>query len=151
MLGRFRQPKPASADSSGRRVITFGTFDLLHEGHLNILRRARSRGDYLIVGISTDALNALKGKSAMFSQEQRRSYVDALEFVDETFFEESLEAKDDYIRQYRADLLVMGDDWEGKFDWVSCDVEYLPRTENISSSTLRTDMLKDHGTRRILF
>ncbi len=149
LLNRFRRRPTSSPD--GRRVITFGTFDLLHEGHIRILERARAEGDYLIVGISTDALNALKGKSAMFSQEQRRAYVDALEVVDETFFEESLEEKDEYIKAHRADLLVMGDDWVGSFDWVSCDVRYLPRTENVSSTDLKAEMLSAQKNRRVLF
>ncbi len=147
LLGRPTE----NAGRHGRRVITFGTFDLLHEGHIRILERARAEGDYLIVGISTDALNALKGKSAMFSQAQRRAYVEALEVVDETFFEESLEQKDNYIQQYEADVLVMGDDWAGQFDWVSCEVLYLPRTENVSSSHLKRELLAPQKNCRILF
>jgi glycerol-3-phosphate cytidylyltransferase len=138
-------------NSNQKRVITFGTYDLLHEGHIKLLKRARALGDYLIVGVSTDALNALKGKSAMFSEEQRRVYVQALEYVDETFFEESLKQKDEYIKRHKADLVVMGDDWVGQFDWVSCDVEYLPRTADISSSDLKSKMLQSNTTRRILF
>jgi glycerol-3-phosphate cytidylyltransferase len=134
-----------------RRVITFGTFDLLHEGHIRLLERARAEGDYLIVGISTDSLNALKGKSAMFPQAQRKAYVDALEVVDETFLEESLEQKDEYIKRYNADLLVMGDDWKHQFDWVSSDVKYLARTRNVSSSEIKGDMLKSVDIKRILF
>src|SRR5438045_5350631 len=100
------------------RVITFGTFDLLHEGHLRLLQRARALGDHLIVGVSTDRLNAEKGKRSFFSQDQRVQCVAALKYVDEVFLEDSLELKDEHIKQHAADLLVMGDDWEGKLDWV---------------------------------
>lgn len=120
-----------------RRVITFGTFDLFHVGHLNILRRARALGDELIVGVSADELNyRKKGRYPVFSQEQRAAIVAAIRYVDNVFFEESLEAKADYIRQWRADILVMGDDWAGKFDELRClcEVVYLPRTKEVSSS-----------------
>ncbi len=143
--------KEPGKEPGQKRVITFGTFDLLHEGHINILKRARAKGDYLIVGVSTDNLNALKGKSAMFSQNQRKAYLEALEMVDETFFEESLDLKDEYIKRYHADLLVMGDDWKGQFDWVSCEVSYLPRTKGVSSSELKSEMLSTQGKRRVLF
>lgn len=134
-----------------RRVITFGTFDLLHEGHIRLLERAREYGDYLVVGVSTDKLNASKGKVSIFPQEQRLAYTKALKFVDEVFYEESLEKKDDYIRQYDADVLIMGDDWTGKFDWVSCEVVYLPRTEGVSSTEIKLDIANMHKPRRILF
>ncbi len=134
-----------------KKIITFGTFDLLHEGHIKILERARNKGDYLIVGVSTDALNAKKGKSSIFSQDQRRAYVQALEVVDEVFFEESLELKNEYINRYGANLLVMGDDWRGKFDWVSCDVEYLERTPGVSSTSLKESILGKKNPLRVLF
>lgn len=134
-----------------RKVITFGTFDLLHEGHLRILERAKSEGDLLIVGVSSDALNAQKGKRSIFSQSQRLAYISALKFVDEVFLEESLELKDEYIRRYGADLLVMGDDWEGKFDWVSCDVKYLPRTPDVSSTMIKATLNELPRGARLLF
>ena len=134
-----------------KRIITFGTFDLLHKGHLSILERAKAEGDYLIVGVSTDSLNARKGKSSVFSEAQRLDYVKALECVDEVFLERSLDEKDKYIREHRADMLVMGDDWQGKFDWVSCEVKYLPRTEGVSSTELKEVMLKPQRNQRILF
>ena len=134
-----------------KRIITFGTFDLLHSGHLRILERAKAEGGYLIVGVSTDKLNSEKGKYSVFPQSQRRDYVQALECVDETFFEDSLELKDDYIKELRADLLVMGDDWAGKFDWVSCDVKYLERTPGVSSTLLKTDIAKKNSCRNIIF
>ncbi len=133
------------------RVITFGTFDLLHEGHLRLLQRARELGDYLIVGVSTDRLNAEKGKRSFFSQEQRAQCVAALKYVDEVFFEDSLELKDEYIKQHNADLLVMGDDWEGKFDWVSCQVRYLSRTPGVSSTDAKLSIGEMFQCKKVIF
>jgi|TARA_R110002049_G_scaffold309015_1_gene515829 glycerol-3-phosphate cytidylyltransferase len=134
-----------------KKVITFGTFDLLHEGHLRILERAKAEGDYLIVGVSSDQLNDRKGKRSVFSEAQRLAYVADLRYVDEVFLEQSLELKDEYVKQFGADLLVMGDDWVGKFDWVSCDVRYLPRTDGISSTLLKTEIKDRHRMGRALF
>lgn len=134
-----------------KRVITFGTFDLLHVGHLKILERAKSLGDHLIVGVSTDKLNASKGKYSVFSQEQRLAYVQALGCVDEAFLEESLEKKDEYIRELQADLLVMGDDWSGKFDWVSCETQYLSRTPEVSSTQIKTEISEANRVKKVLF
>lgn len=120
-----------------RRVITFGTFDVFHLGHLKILQRAAELGDYLVVGVSSDALNTTKkGSPPVYSEHERREIVAALRCVDETFFEESLELKGDYIKEFAADVLVMGDDWAGKFDEFSnlCEVVYLPRTPAISTT-----------------
>lgn len=119
------------------RVITFGTFDVFHVGHLSILERARSLGDYLIVGISTDALNfSKKQRMPVYSQDERFKIVSALRCVDEVFFEESLEKKHEYLITHRADVLVMGDDWKDIFDGLSniCDVVYLTRTPSISTT-----------------
>lgn len=118
-------------------VITFGTFDVFHYGHLRILQRARSMGDALVVGISTDALNfSKKGRAPVFPQAERAAIVEALSCVDEVFFEESLEQKADYIREYNAAVLVMGADWQGKFDHLRelCEVVYLERTPSISTT-----------------
>ena len=118
-------------------VVTFGTFDVFHIGHLRILERARLLGDHLVVGVSSDRLNiSKKGRPPVFSEEERLAIVGALQCVDGTFLEESLEAKADYLRHYKADVLVMGDDWAGKFDHLSglCEVVYLPRTPSISTS-----------------
>lgn len=118
-------------------VITFGTFDVLHVGHLRILQRSGELGDRLVVGVSSDALNvAKKGREPVFSQEERCELVVNLKCVDEVFVEESLELKRDYIQKYGADVLVMGDDWAGRFDFVSdlCRVVYLPRTPSISTT-----------------
>lgn len=119
------------------RVITFGTFDLFHIGHLNILQRAKKEGDYLIVGVSSDMLNIKKGKKSIFNQYERLKIIQNIKCVDEVFLEESLDEKDNYIKKYKADLLIMGDDWTGKFNWVSSPVKYLPRTENISTTIIR--------------
>ena len=120
-------------------VITFGTFDVFHVGHLRVIKRAASFGDRLVVGVSADELNLRKkGRLPVFSQGERLEIVAALKPVDAVFVEESLEQKRDYILQYAADVLVMGDDWAGKFDEFGdvCRVEYLPRTPAISTTAL---------------
>jgi glycerol-3-phosphate cytidylyltransferase len=122
-----------------RTVITFGTFDVFHVGHLRVIERAAALGDRLVVGVSADALNLRKkGREPVFSQSERMAIVGALKMVDEVFVEESLELKRDYIEQYAADVLVMGDDWEGKFDEFRdiCEVVYLSRTPAISTTAL---------------
>ena len=122
-----------------KRIITFGTFDLFHIGHLNILERAKAHGDYLIVGISSDQLNfSKKQKYPVYSQEHRIRIISALKCVDEVFVEESLELKGSYIKKYNADVLLMGNDWEGKFDDFKsiCNVVYLDRTPSISTTEL---------------
>jgi len=123
----------------GKRVITFGTFDVFHAGHVNILERAREQGDYLIVGVSSDALNfSKKQRYPIYSQADRIKILESLRFVDEVFVEESLELKGEYIQRFKADLLVMGDDWAGKFDAMQeyCDVKYLARTPSISTTEI---------------
>ena len=122
-----------------RTVITFGTFDVLHIGHINILQRAKAYGDRLVVGVSSDALNfSKKNRNPVYPEFERTSIIAALNCVDEVFIEESLELKADYIKKYKADILIMGNDWEGKFDIYKniCEVRYLPRTEGISTSEL---------------
>lgn len=126
-------------------VITFGTFDLFHIGHINILERAKKKGDKLIVGVSTDKLNfSKKQKYPIYSQNERKKIIDSLKFVDEVFFEESLEKKREYILKYKADILVMGNDWEGRFDEFNdiCEVIYLERTPSIST-TLLVEVIKN--------
>jgi len=120
-----------------KRVITFGTFDVLHVGHVNILERARALGDFLAVGVSSDALNIKKkGRAPVYREEDRIKIIRSLRFVDDVFVEESLELKKDYILEHNADILVMGDDWEGRFDGMKeyCEVIYLPRTPSISTT-----------------
>lgn len=127
--------------SRPRTVVTFGTFDLFHIGHLRILQRARALGDRLVVGVSTDALNFRKKKKyPMIPQEERREIIQALKCVDETFYEESLEQKREYLLRYKADVLVMGHDWLGRFDEFKdiCEVVYLPRTDNVSTTELES-------------
>lgn len=123
-----------------RRVITYGTFDILHYGHINLLRRAKTLGDYLIVGCSTDEFNRLKGKAAFYPYEERKKMLEAMRFVDLVIPENSWEQKVDDIKQYFADVFVMGDDWMGKFDYLKniCEVKYLPRTKGVSSSRTKS-------------
>lgn len=126
------------------RVITFGTFDILHVGHIRILQRAKQLGDWLIVGVSSDALNfSKKSKHAIYSQDDRMEIVKSVAFVDEVFIEESLALKGEYIKAMKADILVMGEDWRGRFDEFGslCEVIYLPRTDGIST-TETIDMIK---------
>jgi glycerol-3-phosphate cytidylyltransferase len=120
-----------------KKIITFGTFDLFHIGHLNILKRAKEQGDYLIVGVSSDELNEKKGKTSIIPLKDRIEIIKSLKCVDEVFIEDCLELKDEYITTYGASVLVMGDDWKDKFNWVSCDVLYLERTPNVSTSLIK--------------
>ena len=122
-----------------RTVITFGTFDVFHVGHLRMIERAAALGDRLVVGVSADELNLRKkGRAPVFTQSERLEIVAALKPVSEVFVEESLELKRDYVRQYAADVLVMGDDWRGRFDELGdvCEVVYLPRTPAVSTTAL---------------
>lgn len=128
-----------------KTIITFGTFDLLHKGHINILERASKLGNKLIVGISTDVLNyKKKKKNAIYNQYDRQQLISSLKCVTETFFEESLEKKREYILKYKADILVMGDDWKGKFDIYNdiCDVIYFPRTNDVSTTEIVEDVIQ---------
>ena len=119
------------------RIITFGTYDVLHIGHVKLLKRAKELGSHLIVGVSSDELNInKKGRAPIYSLQSRREIIASLRFVDEVFVEESLELKAEYIVNNKADILVMGDDWQGQFDHLKkhCDVVYLPRTPSISTT-----------------
>jgi choline-phosphate cytidylyltransferase/glycerol-3-phosphate cytidylyltransferase len=121
------------------RVITFGTFDVFHVGHVNILERAKLHGSHLIVGVSSDELNMRKKQRLpIYSEDDRKHIIRSLECVDEVFLEESLELKPEYIKYYNADILVMGDDWQGKFDHLKeiCQVIYLPRTPSVSTTEI---------------
>ncbi len=133
-------------------VLTYGTYDLFHIGHVRLLERARSLGDRLIVGISTDTFNTKKGKKSIFPYEHRAAIVSSLKFVDDVFPEEDWSQKETDIKRFNADILLMGDDWAGKFDDYNrfCQVVYLPRTDGISTtdlkaalSALRTDKIDE--------
>ena len=124
-------------NSGERRVLTFGTFDVFHVGHLRLLERAREQGDKLIVGVSTDKLTIeKKSREPIYSEDERIAIVASLKVVDEVFFEHSLDDKRSYLLEHKAAVLVMGDDWKGRFDEFSdiCEVIYLPRTPAISTS-----------------
>lgn len=126
-----------------KRVITYGTFDLLHYGHINILKRAKAHGDYLIVCLSTDEFNLEKGKKCYFSYEQRKQLVESIRYVDLVIPETSWEQKRSDVREYHVDTFVMGDDWEGKFDFLreeGVEVVYLSRTPEISTSQIKNDL-----------
>mgnify|MGYP005773616629 FL=1 len=119
-----------------KRVITYGTFDVLHYGHINLLKRAKALGDYLIVGLSTDEFNKIKNKISYYSYEHRKLLLEACKYVDLIIPEENWEQKTDDIQKYFVDIFVMGSDWEGKFDFLKkyCQVVYLERTPDISST-----------------
>ncbi len=129
-----------------KKVITYGTYDLLHVGHINLLRRAKALGDYLIVVVSSDEFNAIKGKKAYYSFEDRKKILEAVKYVDEVLPEYTWEQKIDDVVNNHVDVFVMGDDWKGKFDFLKdyCEVVYLPRTEGISTTKIKEDLgLKD--------
>ena len=124
---------------AGKTVITFGTFDVFHVGHVRVLNRAAELGDRLVVGVSSDALNfAKKERYPVFTEDERMEIVANIKVVDAVFVEQSLEQKRDYVVEHQADVLVMGDDWAGKFDFVNdlCDVVYLPRTPSVSTTAI---------------
>ncbi len=126
-----------------KRVITYGTFDVLHYGHINLLKRAKALGDYLIVGLSSDEFNAVKNKKSYYNYEQRKKILESLRFVDLVIPEDNWEQKVSDIKEFRADIFVMGDDWEGKFDFLKehCAVVYLSRTPDVSSSMTKEFLL----------
>jgi glycerol-3-phosphate cytidylyltransferase len=122
-----------------KTVLTYGTFDLFHIGHLNLLKRARELGDKLIVAVSTDEFNATKGKTTLMPFEHRVELVRSVRFVDDVIAESSWEQKISDVQQHKVDVFVMGSDWQGKFDFLKpyCEVVYLPRTDNVSSTELK--------------
>lgn len=128
-----------------KTVITFGTFDVFHSGHVNILRRSREMGDRLVVGISSDQLNfSKKGRNPIYPLRSRMNILHAIKYIDQVFVEESLDLKREYIIEHQADILVMGDDWNGKFDQFAdiCEVKYLARTPSISTTEI-IEVIKD--------
>ncbi|PID29635.1 MAG: glycerol-3-phosphate cytidylyltransferase [Candidatus Cloacimonadota bacterium] len=125
-----------------KKVITYGTFDLFHIGHLNILRRAKELGDYLIVAVSTDQFNAIKGKKCTYPYEHRSEIVKAIRYVDEVIPENDWEQKREDIEKHEISTFVMGDDWKGKFDFLKdkCEVVYLNRTKSISTTEIKEEI-----------
>ena len=128
-------------------VLTYGTFDMFHIGHLNLLNRLKSLGDKLIVAVSTDEFNSIKGKKTLIPFEQRALIVQNIKCVDMVISEENWEQKIDDIKKYNVDIFAMGEDWEGKFDFLKdyCEVIYLPRTQNISTTELKKELNKYLG------
>lgn len=128
-----------------KRVITYGTFDLLHYGHINLLKRAKEQGDYLVVALSTDEFNwSSKEKKCFFSYEKRRMLLEAVRYVDLVIPEKSRDQKIEDVKLYHIDTFVMGDDWLGKFDFLKdyCEVIYLPRTPEISTTEIKNELGK---------
>jgi len=125
-----------------KRILTYGTFDLLHYGHINLLRRAKELGDYLIVGLSTDEFNAVKHKEAYHSYENRKLILEAIRYVDKVIPEKDWDQKIADVKDNDVDIFVMGDDWKGKFDFLKdyCEVVYLPRTVGISTTKIKHDL-----------
>lgn len=125
-----------------KKIITYGTFDLLHYGHINLLKRAKELGDYLIVALSTNEFNETKGKKCYFSYEERKKLVESIRYVDLVIPENNWEQKTNDIKEFKVDKLVMGNDWEGKFDSLKdyCEVIYLRRTPEISTSRIKQEL-----------
>ena len=127
-----------------KTVITYGTFDILHRGHINLLRRARTLGDQLIVGLSSDGFNTVKHKSALLNYDNRKTVLEAIRYVDLVIPETSWEQKNEDIKTHNVDIFVMGSDWDGYFDFLKPHVEviYLPRTTGTSSTEIRSDIMR---------
>ena len=129
-----------------KKVITYGTFDLLHYGHINLLKRAKQMGDYLIVCLSTDEFNKnSKNKECYFSYEIRKQLLESIRYVDLVIPENNWDQKIDDIKEFGINTFVMGDDWKGKFDFLKeyCEVIYLPRTKEISTTKIKKDLEKN--------
>ncbi len=127
-----------------KRILTYGTFDLLHYGHIRILKRAKELGDYLVVALSTDEFNATKGKKAYHSYETRKKMLEAIRYVDLVIPENNWEQKIQDVKDYKIDVVVMGDDWAGsdKFDYLKeyCEVKFLERTPGVSTTMIKNDL-----------
>lgn len=126
-----------------KTVITYGTFDLLHYGHINLLKRAKTLGDYLIVALSTDEFNAIKGKKSYFSFKERKILLEAIRYVDLVIEENNWEQKKIDVHKYNVDVFAIGDDWKGKFDFLreeGVEVVYIPRTPEISTTSIKNDL-----------
>lgn len=125
-----------------KKIITYGTFDLLHYGHINLLKRAKEQGDYLIVAISTNEFNEIKGKRCYFTYEERKKLVESIRYVDLVIPENNWEQKIDNIKELKVDTFVIGDDWKGKFDFLKeyCEVVYLARTPEVSTTKIKEEL-----------
>lgn len=125
-----------------KKVLTYGTFDLLHWGHIRLLERAKALGDYLVVGVSTDEFNEQKHKESYHSYDNRKYILEAIRYVDEVIPENSWDQKIQDVIDNDIDVFVMGDDWKGQFDFLKeyCEVVYLPRTEGISTTQIKNDL-----------
>lgn len=127
-----------------KRILTYGTFDLLHYGHIRLLQRAKALGDYLIVAVSTDEFNALKGKKSYHNYETRKKMLEAIRYVDLVIPEDNWEQKIDDVKTYHVDVVVMGSDWAGsdRFEYLNdyCEVVYLDRTEGISTTKIKQEL-----------
>lgn len=145
-MSKKRLPGKSTAKGKGQRlkkIITYGTFDLLHYGHINLLRRAKALGDYLIVALSTDEFNwNSKQKKCYFSYEQRKQLLEAIRYVDLVIPETCWEQKVSDVQEFKVDTFVMGNDWEGKFDFLKdyCEVVYLPRTPEVSTTQIKREL-----------
>jgi glycerol-3-phosphate cytidylyltransferase len=125
-----------------KKIITYGTYDLLHRGHVNLLKRAKAMGDFLVVGLSSDEFNAIKNKKAFYSYEERKLVLEAVRYVDLVIPEHTWEQKEKDIAKHDIDVFVMGDDWSGKFDHLKaqCEVVYLPRTDGVSTTQIKAQL-----------
>lgn len=136
-----------------KRVLTYGTYDLLHYGHIRLLKRAKALGDYLIVALSTDEFNAVKGKKAYHNYETRKEMLESIRYVDLVIPEENWEQKIRDVKEYKVDIVAMGSDWDGNPNFESlkpyCDVVYLDRTENISTTKIKEELKLDEPSEKM--
>ena len=125
-----------------KKVITYGTYDLLHRGHINLLKRAKAMGDFLVVALSSDEFNSVKNKKAFYSYEERKLVLEAIRYVDLVIPEHTWEQNEQDIIDHEISVFVMGDDWDGKFDYLSkrCEVIYLPRTDGVSTTQIKAQL-----------
>lgn len=128
-----------------KRVITYGTYDLLHYGHIELLRRAKEYGDYLIVALSTDEFNRIKNKKSYYNYEQRKMMLESIRYVDLVIPEDNWDQKSTDVKEFKVDTFIMGHDWEGEFDFLndSCEVIYIKRTEGISTTKIKKELYGD--------
>lgn len=144
MLILLKNSKKLMRGEALKKVITYGTYDLLHWGHVNLLKRARELGDHLTVALSTDDFNRRKHKSSYHGYEERKLILESIKYVDQVIPETNWEQKIEDVKNLGIDVFVIGDDWEGEFDFLKdyCEVVYLPRTEGISTSLIKKDLSK---------